>query len=317
MKRILPVVVLGALVAPVSSPAQWEAEIGDFHRFECNTPDGKRLKPKFGNIDGVLYVDLPALREDCHAAVTRRISQCGQNTSFASNTKNREYPDCLLIFEKQARECEAFFRAERPKCDTGAAGAEAGDEAGQAEGEGNWGLVGGDRYTCTEPGDSSASLTWAGRCAGGVPVGEGVAGNAEGLEASGAFADGLLEGRWVLRWPNGTVKEGPFVNGKQNGDWVERFAGGHVHKGPYVDGKRNGHWVERDMQSDDRRVPFLVSEGPYVDGKKTGHWVERFSSGRVAEGLYVDGKENGRWNATHPDGSPYEICFRTGEKVDC
>ena len=289
MKRFLSAVVLGALVAPVSSPAQWEAEIGDFHRFECNTPDGKRLKPKFGNIDGVLYVDLPALREDCHAAVTRRISQCGQNTSFASNTKNREYPECLPIFEAQARECEAFFRSERPKCDTCAAGAATGDEAGQA--------AAALSPKCSElPGSYPASgdnhayaQCWQ---------------EIDGRPGCFAYRDHYHSGESIR------------MSGECRGGVVERgtltinYADGGSGKGPYVDGERNGRWVIRFANGN-------VFEGPYVNGKQTGRWVIRSADGRVQEGPVTDGKQTGRWNITEPHGSTWVACYRAGEQVNC
>ena len=118
MKRILFTMVLGALMVPatISGAKAAEAQIESFKGFWCKA-NGKWLLPKFGNIFGILYTDLPAQREECHAAITRRIAVCGQNTRFASNTTNQKYPECLPIFEIHARACEEFFSAQRPKCD--------------------------------------------------------------------------------------------------------------------------------------------------------------------------------------------------------
>ena len=252
MKRILFALLLGVLMVPAtfSGAMAAQAEIGDFHRFECNTPDGKRLKPKFGNIDGVLYVDLPAQSKDCHAAVIRRIALCGQNTSFTSNTQNQEYAGCLPIFEKQARECEVFFRNERAKCDTGAAGAagtEAVDDAGQAaalspkcsELPGSYPDVSGDNHA------------WA-QCwqeIGGRPgcyVYRGHYHSGDSVRISGECRGGVVaRGTLTIEWGGGGTSQGPFADSKRNGDWVVRFSGGNVGKGPYVDGKKNGRWQYR------------------------------------------------------------------------
>ena len=299
MNRILSVVLLGVLTSPAffSGAMAAEANIGDFP-FECRTPDGKRLKPKYGDIEGVFYTDVPAQREACRATVQRLIAQCAENTRFRSNTQDRKYPGCREVFEEQARECAAFFRREMAKCD-GGGGAGAGATGGAVdtpgagavlEGKGNWGLkeTGGDSYVCVDSGDSSATLTWAGQCAGGVPTGKG-----------------------VVRLPRGAVHEGPFVDGKLAGRWVMRYADGAVEEGPFVDGKRNGRWVLRFANGD-------VSEGQNVDGKQIGRWVVRFADGIVGRGSYDDdNKQSGRWHFTRPDGSTYKLCFRAGESVSC
>ena len=73
------------VMAPaVFSPSQAaEARIGNFE-FECRPPDGKRLKPKFGDVTGGLFIDLPGQRESCLATVDRKIAACHMNTVFTS-----------------------------------------------------------------------------------------------------------------------------------------------------------------------------------------------------------------------------------------
>ena len=137
------VVLLGlVLAAPaVFDPAQAaEARIDDF-KFECRTPDGKRLKPKHGDIDGTYFIDLPGQRAACLAAVDRKIAWCHENTVFKTNTESRKYAECLPIFQAQARDCAAFFRNERPKCDAGGAGAAKQRNASAAPDP--WGAEGG------------------------------------------------------------------------------------------------------------------------------------------------------------------------------
>ena len=115
---------LVALVETVVMLSGWsgaeaaEARITSF-RFSCETPEGRKLKPKFGDVDGVFYTDLPAQRQQCLDAVKRKISLCRENTSFESNTKDEKYAACLPIFREQAKGCVAHFERERGKCDGG------------------------------------------------------------------------------------------------------------------------------------------------------------------------------------------------------
>ena len=119
------------------SPAQSaEARIEDF-RFECRTPDGKRLKPKLGDVEGAYFTDLPGQRDACLAAVDNKIALCRENTSFISNTRDREYAGCLPIFRSQAQQCVAFFQAERAKCNAGGTGAAAPGGGSGLAGMGN------------------------------------------------------------------------------------------------------------------------------------------------------------------------------------
>ena len=154
-----------AMAPALFSPAPAaEARIEDF-RFECRTPDGKRLKPKFGDVDGAFFTDLPGQRDACHAAVDRKIATCHENTSFISNTRNREYAGCLPVFETQARDCAAFFRNERHKCDAGGSGP--GDGGAAPDPWSDEGSHGGDSVwdpPATEEADAGGrpqAATWA------------------------------------------------------------------------------------------------------------------------------------------------------------
>ena len=107
MKRILPVVVLGALVAPAGfSGAVAEepetAKIEGFHQFTCHSPDGEMLEPKYRHIEGIYFDNLPADREDCYAAVDHGIALCEENTRFEAEHDNQKYAGCLPIFEEKA-----------------------------------------------------------------------------------------------------------------------------------------------------------------------------------------------------------------------
>ena len=107
-----------------------EARIDDF-AFACTTPEGQTLKPKFGDIEGVFYSDIPAQREQCLEAIKRKIALCRQNIDFESNTKNEKHAPRLPIFKRQAEVCIDHFKSERYKC--GGAPLDAGEAAKQVD----------------------------------------------------------------------------------------------------------------------------------------------------------------------------------------
>ena len=123
--------VLIALVAALAAMTGWsgaeaaQARITDF-AFSCETPEGRKLKPKFGDVEGVFYTDIPAQRQQCVEAVKRKIALCRENTDFASNTRNEKYAECLPIFREQAQACVGHFQRELVKCDGGGVSAGTG-----------------------------------------------------------------------------------------------------------------------------------------------------------------------------------------------
>ncbi|MDD9991694.1 MAG: SH3 domain-containing protein [Rhodospirillales bacterium] len=94
-----------------------EAEIRSFS-FDCETPDGRIVKPLHGDIEGDTYTDLPAQRAQCLGTIDRKIALCWENTRFATEAENRELADCLPRFRDQARACVGHFSFERAKCGT-------------------------------------------------------------------------------------------------------------------------------------------------------------------------------------------------------
>ena len=88
-------------------------------RFDCTTPDGEVRKPKFGDVGGIFFTDLPKQRKACLDTINRMIYSCNANTTFISHELNRKYASCLPVFEKQAFECAAHFDRQRSKCDAG------------------------------------------------------------------------------------------------------------------------------------------------------------------------------------------------------
>ena len=68
----------------------WAAEVQfDDYESGCETPDGQRLKPKFGDINCIFSTDVPTQRPQCLEAIDHFIDQREQNTSFASNTDSQ------------------------------------------------------------------------------------------------------------------------------------------------------------------------------------------------------------------------------------
>lgn len=103
----------------------------DGFKFECVTPTGQRLKPQFGDMDGLYYSEISGNEDACAMAVKSRIANCHQHTRFLSPGDNRKYPDCLPIFRQQAEACRAHFRRELPKCGSGAAAQGSDTDSGQ------------------------------------------------------------------------------------------------------------------------------------------------------------------------------------------
>ena len=91
-----------------------EAEIPGFS-FECETPDGRAVKPVHDDINGEAYTDLPAQREQCPGSVDRKIALCRENARFASVAADREHADCLVVFLARMRACVDHFSFERSR----------------------------------------------------------------------------------------------------------------------------------------------------------------------------------------------------------
>ena len=101
MRGFVPALCAAAMLCAFTGAA-WadEVRIGDF-AFSCNTPDGKTVKPKFGDISGAYFTDMPGQYEQCLETIKRKIVGCEANTTFASNTENERYPGCGQIFKTQ------------------------------------------------------------------------------------------------------------------------------------------------------------------------------------------------------------------------
>ncbi len=101
-----------------SSVGAIDVQIYGFN-FGCQTPDGELRKPKFGDVDGIFFTNLPAERKACLETIDRMIYSCNANTTFISHDLNSRYPSCLGIFERQAQECVVHIEGQRQKCYAG------------------------------------------------------------------------------------------------------------------------------------------------------------------------------------------------------
>ena len=301
--RMLVVEFTFLILALAGFSAAWAAEerIEGF-MFECRAPDGKKLKPEFGDVDGTLFIDLPNQRDDCIATVDRAIVECGMNTSFISNTRDREYAGCLPIFEQQAKLCAAHFRDERPKCNAGGSGA-ATPEAG--------GAAGGDRLAETgAPRDEA--LTRERR----IQVQRGLA--ALGFEAGPA--DGMFGPRTRSAIREWQQDKGLEATGYLTADETEALAAAgaatpeageaavagdvpgplcsDVAEGPCWNevSNRPGCYIRLSSHSD----PSW--SGGCVDGKASGRGRVELPNGAVGEGQISAGKLEGRWVWRFADG---------------
>ena len=116
--------VLVTLAIALAAMMAWtQATAVDVHilgfRFNCATPDGEVRKPKFGDIGGIFFTNLPKERKPCLETIDRMIYSCTANTTFISHELNRKYASCLPVFERQSQECAAHFESERAKCNAG------------------------------------------------------------------------------------------------------------------------------------------------------------------------------------------------------
>ena len=301
-----------------------EARIESFE-FSCTTPESKTLKPKFGDIGGVFYTDLPAQREQCLEAIKRKIALCRENVDFESNAKNEKYAPCLPIFEKQAKTCIGHFTFERGKCDAGGPGA---DEAATQEDE----AAPEDAYT-VEPLDTVMEVAKRANVRAGPGTDHPVLGALD--PGVGVRVTGRVQDRdWLrvdLREDGGAafihaslLKEaapaaplepfGPNWSVTENqpcqvwnygaGDELEPF----TWSGACVDGKASGQGRWTCCGSE------LVYEGTMQAGKKHGHGTETWEDGDRYEGEWRDGKRHGHGTYTGANGDRYEGEWRDGRR---
>lgn len=348
---------LVVLVAAIAMMTEWsgaeaaETRITSF-AFSCETPEGRKLKPKFGDVEGVFYTDIPAQRQQCVEAVKRKIALCRENTDFASNTRNEKYAECLPIFREQAKACVGHFQRELVKCDGGgreSAGAVRLDPGERLRIQGALAAEGFDPGPADNqfgPKTRRAIQAWQ---------------RANGYAATGALtarqAQALLGGAAPLEpfGPNWSIVEnqrcqlynpypkpgatitwsGDCVDGKASGEGRVVWRGGYgeiVYEGGYRDGKRHGHgtatWPNgtryegefRDDKFHRRGTATYASgtryEGEWRDGKWHGRGTVTWASGSRYEGEWRDGEQHGRGTYTWADGDSKTCEWRDGESVD-
>ena len=303
-----------------------EARITSFV-FDCEFPDGRRLKPKFGDIEGAVYSDLPAQREQCLRAVGRRIALCRENTDFSFGMKNQDSAQCLPVFRAQAEACVEHFTLERSKCTAGRGESEEVVHLEAVEWRHVQGALLDDGFNpgpvdgILGPRTRRAIQAW--QQANGHPA-TGELTNAQVRALLGAAAPvEPSEPHWVIvenqacRVYNHLPRPGELVtwsggcvDGRASGSgrlvWRGSY-GEHVYEGELRDGKRNGHGGSYTWADGDRY------RGEYHDGKEHGWGIWTAAGGDRYEGQWRDGVQNGGGTYTWANGDRYEGEWREGE----
>ena len=343
--------VLAALVVAPVALSGWsiaeaaEARIASFI-FSCETLEGNKVKPKFGDVEGLSYSDMPAQRQQCLEEVQLKIAQCRDNTDFGSDTKNWELAECLPIFREQAQACVGHFEREQAKCggtgvaSTGAAGldssewrrlqealAAAGFDPGPADGKFGpktrraiqaWQQANGYAESGYLSRDQLKSIltqttptaTLESKCAE-------LAGQYLGENHAECWAETENQ-RGCYLWRNHyhsdqTIKwTGQCRRGVAEGHGTYSVSAGSEHSaykgtGTLVGGKASGHWI--DEWADGGRY-----EGQYRDGKRNGLGITTWADGGRYEGQYRDGREHGRGETFKADGGHYRGQYRDGRE---
>ncbi len=298
---------LAALITAAAVMMGWsaaEAATADIEGFPfvCETSDGKRLKPKFGDVDGVFYTDLPAQREQCLETIQRKIAACRDNTTFMTNTEQRKYAACLPIFEELAQTCVAHFRHEGLKCEVG--GEPKADEAAGREQQPE------DDYT-VDPADRKMEVAKRANVRAGPGTDYEVVGTLDA--GTGVQVTGKVRGR---NWLRVDVLEGggdafiyaSLLKEAEAQPCILEYAGDMLAwSGPCADGKASGTGrAEGDGSA--------FYEGAALAGRPHDQGTADDGRGTRYEGAWRNGLPHG--HGVHvKNGVRYEGEFRDGEPV--
>ena len=352
--RLLAAAAAAALALAATPPgpgaAAAEAEIRPFP-FGCEAPDGRILKPRHGDIEGVTYTDLPAQRQQCLGTIDRKIALCRENTDFGSDAMNAEFADCLPVFRKQARNCFGHFSFERSKCGSDAPGPDEEAAGAQPAQEG----PARDRYR-VEPADRLMEASEAAN----VRTGPGpdydivgtvnardrvrVTGEVRGRDwvrvefgAAGAayiYAPLLLAVRTATGAAPAIEPAGPDWSIAANRpcqvwNYGQRDYEPFTWSGACVDGKASGEGrlvfrggegtYEGSMQAGMMEGSGVLSwangfryEGELREGKQHGYGIFTEASGERYEGEWREGRPHGQGTYVQADGTVFEGEWRRG-----
>ena len=312
-----------------------EADIRGFS-FECATPDGREVKPVHGDIEGEVYTDLPAQREQCLGSVDRKIALCRENTRFATEAADRRHADCLAVFRARSRACVDHFSFERSRCwfeDSAAAG----DSAGERSDEAGLETAPGGRHR-VEP----ANRVMKARRAANVRTGPGpqydivgtllagdevqVTGEVRGLDwlrvafpRSGDLAFIYAPLLSALPAPTRAAPETEARLELAGVSWSitanQSCAVWNYGNPGYEPLTWSGACTEGKATGEGRLV-FRAGEGVYeggmLEGKLHGRGVLEWSDGFRYEGELRDGKQHGQGTLTQANGERYAGAWRNG-----
>ena len=300
--------------------------------------DGKELKPKFGDIDGISFATLPESREACRSAIEERIALCSRNTSFERDADNRDYARCLPVFEWQAESCVAHFRR----------------LAGQCDGEGPAHIDSFTRFGCvvaaasedSEPAVTPADRAMQTRARAAIRSGPGTGHARIGvLEAGQSVRVTGMAGQWSrIEAPDGGAafvhasrlvppapqQRDPAADLKPKCADMNRGAtcwreladpqGCHFwydYHNPAVGWVWSGGCQA--AVADGSGVLTATSAGgsaelfgAFSSGRMQGMWIIRYADGRIDRGPYLDGRRHGEWRDRHANGRVNEGHYING-----
>ena len=324
MRTLVAVMATVAMLAGWSGAEAAEARIESFV-FGCETPDGIKLKPKFGDVDEAFYTDLPGQRQQCLDAVERKIALCRENTSFESNTKDEKYAECLPIFREQAKVCVKHFERERVKCGAGAPEPAEAATLDASERQRVQATLAAEGF---DPGPADGKFgprtrrmiaAWQ-HANGHAATGDLTRSQAEELLAVATPLEPFGP-NWIIAEnqrcqlynpspkPGETITwSGDCVDGKASGEGRVVWRGSYgesVYEGDFRDGKPHGHGTY--TYSNGNRY-----EGDFRDGKPHGHGTYTSADGRRYEGEWRDSKPHGHGIYTTAAGRRYEGEWQEG-----
>ena len=275
-------------------------------------PDyGRDDKPRFGDIGGAYFTDLPAERELCLDTIRQKTTICLENTEFNATGLNKWLGFCLPRFRQQAQDCVTHFDQEWSKCD---AGGKIGQQARDASVplqpvEADWSVA--ENQPCQVYNDKpklAFPVTWSGACVDGRVSGEGrlVRRFIDGeFIYVGSMLGGKRHGFGTRTWAGGDRYEGEWREGRRHGSGTYTWASG----GRYEGGWRDGTWHGFRTYSwpDDYRY-----EGEWLDGKRHGTGRHVWPNGDRYEGGWQAGKRHGTGTYTWFNGDLYERGWQAG-----
>ena len=120
-RRFVLLLIYGLIAIGFVCPAGADAEdiktrINLYVHRGCEV-DGQRLKPALADDGGAASFWVPRQRRACLDTIRRHVTGCSMATSFATNTDDAKYPECLPVFAAESNSCITHYESQKAKCD--------------------------------------------------------------------------------------------------------------------------------------------------------------------------------------------------------